>query len=85
MSRLLLPPAAAMPGTVDAEPVHLIPAGQTKCSACGASKFQMGLKYTDEPALWQAFCGRDEFAMYDPVDRMFKPYYTCRSEHVLTQ
>jgi hypothetical protein len=41
----------------------------------------MRLKYTDEAAMWQMFCGEEGFAMYDPVDRMMKPYYTCRSEH----
>lgn len=81
MTRLLLPAVAAVPGTVEPEPVHLIPEGHVRCLACGASKFQMRLKYTDEAAMWQMFCGTEGFAMYDPVDRMMKPYYTCRSEH----
>ena len=61
--------------------MHLVPAGETKCVACGLSKFRMRFHYTDEPTLYTLFSSEESVAMYDPVDRMMKPYTTCRREH----
>ena len=84
MSRLLLPCVAAVPGTVDPLVVHLVLTGTTSCVACHAALGPDDLMYTDEPTLWHIFCGTEGFAMYDPVERLIKPYYTCRSEHGAT-
>jgi hypothetical protein len=82
MSRLVLPPVAAAPGTYQDEVLHLVPAGKTGCQACGSSKFRMGFHYTDEPQLWLLFAERGEsFAMYDPEARLLRPYVTCSSAH----
>lgn len=85
MSRLVLPPVAAVPGTVDIQKLHLVPNGSTRCTVCNQSKFQMRFRYTDETNIWLVLCSHDSFAMYDPVERMMLPFETCRKEHVPVQ
>ncbi len=77
MSRLLLPCAAAVPGTVETGTLHLVQPGNTHCTICGQSKFKMRFHYTDELEMFTYFSGEDSFAMYDPAERLIKPYTTC--------
>jgi hypothetical protein len=83
MSILLLPPVAAIPGTVEAAVMHLVSAGKTACEVCGVSKFRMRFHYTDSPDLYtmystEAVSEDEAFAMYHPSERMMLPYTTCR-------
>lgn len=81
MSRLVLPAVAAVPGTVEPTPLHLVPSGGVQCVVCGESKLRMRFHYTDEAEMYALFSDAEGFSMYDPVERMMKPYYTCWSGH----